>query len=994
MYIKDVVMDGFKCYTDKVIVKNLDSSFTAITGMNGSGKSNIIDAIVFALDLSSSKLMRVSSLKELINIHRKDCSVTLIFNNSDKSCSPSGYEDHDIIEVSRSLDFEAKSKYRINGHNCTKNTIEKLCKSIGITNDFIVMQGHITKILNMKNSELQSMIEEVAGTKSYNLEKVRAKELLEKKEEKLKEARGYLQKNINPFLTELMNEKEIYEKNKSISERRANLTIEFNELQNKLKVNQWCLKVAEIQELISEYVTENRELEDVEEKLNLINNEEAEVDLIEIKTKIDEEKLKIEEINSLNLENILETKLKEKTQITHSGNLKYNKAQLIEKEAILAKETCNGASMHKIEELEKLQRDFRRLEVEKEQLKIDLGNKNIRLLNKIDINSIENITQGFEQINSLVEDSQVSKKECDILEQDIQTIKSRLNYPIKDGVYGTVDENFEIKDPKHKEAIYTILGGRAKFVICKDDIIAAELLKTNDRKISCIPLNKITVFNSRPISGGLCALNAIRYPPEYKKAFEYIFNNFYIFEDKKEASKCCFSKKVVCVTLDGTVYDPKGTLTGGKISFKNEVIRKSEMIDKLRKVEFLRGKILDSSLLQELKHAREMLSRYKFVLGEIGSTREKISLLEKICNSKIDVRKELAEIRKDIVEATKEECMIDEQNRKASALDLKINELQKTIKYNEEILQGAYKRLDEYQSILRENELKNNSKRTSLRMVEGLELRKKNLIKSTVRLSGKITKAYSIINPNDVNNLEYDESLDFSEDTMNILRKFNVNENIFKYKRIYLAKEDLQKYQERIDYLKGELSIKCARSTMDPSNFEMLEKNLAAIKDIEGKIAKLENDKINIIKSITALSDLGTKENDKAFKHINTNLRKFFGYFIKTSEITISSDYEIQVTNDGFKKSLSELSGGQRSIIALCLIFSMLTYKPAPFYIFDEIDAALDLNYTQGIGEIIKNEFKNAQFIIVSLKNNMFENANRIYRVYIQDQKSKVCQIK
>lgn len=64
-----------------------------------------------------------------------------------------------------------------------------------------------------------------------------------------------------------------------------------------------------------------------------------------------------------------------------------------------------------------------------------------------------------------------------------------------------------------------------------------------------------------------------------------------------------------------------------------------------------------------------------------------------------------------------------------------------------------------------------------------------------------------------------------------------------------------------------------------------------------------------------------------------------------------------------WKESLTELSGGQRSLAALSLILSMLLYKPAPLYILDEVDAALDLSHTQNIGQMLKTHFKTSQVI-------------------------------
>jgi structural maintenance of chromosome 2 len=65
---------------------------------------------------------------------------------------------------------------------------------------------------------------------------------------------------------------------------------------------------------------------------------------------------------------------------------------------------------------------------------------------------------------------------------------------------------------------------------------------------------------------------------------------------------------------------------------------------------------------------------------------------------------------------------------------------------------------------------------------------------------------------------------------------------------------------------------------------------------------------------------------------------------------------------------LLELSGGQRSLVALALVLSLCMFKPAPFYILDEVDAALDLSHTQNMGVIIKQRFRGTQFVCVSLK--------------------------
>merc|ERR1719376_1428229 len=105
----------------------------------------------------------------------------------------------------------------------------------------------------------------------------------------------------------------------------------------------------------------------------------------------------------------------------------------------------------------------------------------------------------------------------------------------------------------------------------------------------------------------------------------------------------------------------------------------------------------------------------------------------------------------------------------------------------------------------------------------------------------------------------------------------------------------------------------------------------------------------------------------------------------------IEAGLEVKVAFGGvWKESLSELSGGQRSLVALSLILSLLLFKPAPLYILDEVDAALDLSHTQNIGQMIKSHFKHSQFIVVSLKDGMFNNANVLFRTKFIDGVSTV----
>ena len=79
-----------------------------------------------------------------------------------------------------------------------------------------------------------------------------------------------------------------------------------------------------------------------------------------------------------------------------------------------------------------------------------------------------------------------------------------------------------------------------------------------------------------------------------------------------------------------------------------------------------------------------------------------------------------------------------------------------------------------------------------------------------------------------------------------------------------------------------------------------------------------------------------------------------------------------------------------RSLVALSLILSLLLFKPAPLYILDEVDAALDLSHTQNIGQMLRTHFRHSQFIVVSLKDGMFNNANVLFKTKFVDGVSTV----
>lgn len=84
-------------------------------------------------------------------------------------------------------------------------------------------------------------------------------------------------------------------------------------------------------------------------------------------------------------------------------------------------------------------------------------------------------------------------------------------------------------------------------------------------------------------------------------------------------------------------------------------------------------------------------------------------------------------------------------------------------------------------------------------------------------------------------------------------------------------------------------------------------------------------------------------------------------------------------------KNISNLSGGEKTLSSLALVFALHHYKPTPLYVMDEIDAALDFRNVSIVAHYIKERTKNAQFVVISLRNNMFELADRLVGIYKTD---------
>ncbi|HMA05236.1 MAG TPA: chromosome segregation protein SMC [Methanomicrobiales archaeon] len=171
MHITEIEIDNFKSFGRKTTIPFFEH-FTVISGPNGSGKSNIIDAILFSLALSSSRTLRAEKLTDLINLNTGKNTAEVAIRFSDETVvrrrirrTPHGYYSYNYL----------------NNRLCKQTDITEFLGKVGIKPEGynVVMQGDITRIMEMSDTERRKILDEIAGVAEFDSKKEAALRELE-----------------------------------------------------------------------------------------------------------------------------------------------------------------------------------------------------------------------------------------------------------------------------------------------------------------------------------------------------------------------------------------------------------------------------------------------------------------------------------------------------------------------------------------------------------------------------------------------------------------------------------------------------------------------------------------------------------------------------------------------------------------------------------------------------------------------------------------------
>ncbi|XP_064498026.1 structural maintenance of chromosomes protein 2 [Pseudopipra pipra] len=1163
MYIKSIVLEGFKSYAQRTEVNDFDPLFNAITGFNGSGKSNILDSICFVLGISNLSQVRASNLQDLVyksgqaGITKAVVSIT--FDNLDKSQSPLGFETNDEIVVTRQVVIGGRSKYLINGTNATSNRVQDLFCSVGLNVNnphFLIMQGQITKVLNMKPPEILAMIEEAAGTRLYESKRNVVQKTIEKKEAKLKSIEKVLNEEINPSLQKLREGRAAYLEHQKLVREAEHL-------------NRYCTAY---QFLLAEETKESSSVMLKEIQANVEKLQESKAEIEQRVRKLNEDIVEMEKEKDKKVGGVLralEAALSENQRVNTKARSALDlKKQNLQSEEIKRNELVtrmqkdSKALVSKEQELKKKEKELNALQEESEkdadalaraqkhfnalsagvsnnnngeesslseqmmickneiskavtdtkqaQMKLNYARKELKTreaeVKKIDKGYTKD-QNAFEAVEKMKKTLEKQMKELNYTEEkeaalpakkkalisDISRLRElyeglmakfphlqfEYKHPEKNWnpshVKGLVVTLIIVKDLSKAKALEAVAGGKLYNVIVNTEVTGKKLLEKGELKhrYTVIPLNKISARCVPPETVKLAqslvghdnlhlALAAVAYESELQKAMEYVFGTTLICNNMDNAKKVTFDKRIMTrsVTLDGDVFDPQGTLHGGASSQAVPILSKlQEMKDIEAELKTKESEL--KAVENELASLKNVAEKYRQLKQQWEMKSEEAELLQKKLQQSAyhKQEEELLALKKTIAEC--EETLNKTEESKKKAED-KYRELEKKMKNAEAECIEERKNAEQALAVAKKNvdasskKIKNMQQEVQALLLELEELKQEQAscehqiaaaeeaIKSykeqvdamaaevakteeSVEKSQKeLAKEKEVIALHD--NAIKDKSaemLKYREQNNELHIKIKESEHDIikcqqeaadaaaKMKKMLIehkwiaserpffrqpntaydfesgdpkeALQRLQKLQEQVDKL---------GKNVDTRAMNVLSDTEERYNDLMRKKRVVESDKLKILAVIEELDQKKNETLDIAWKKVNEDFGSIFSTLLpgakamlvatKTNNVLDGMEFKVALGNT-WKENLTELSGGQRSLVALSLILAMLLFRPAPVYILDEVDAALDLSHTQNIGMMLQSHFRRSQFIVVSLKDGMFSNANVLYRTRFLD---------
>ena len=966
MYLKQINAYGFKSFADKIDVK-LDNKITCIVGPNGSGKSNVVDAVRWVLGEQSVKQLRGDgSMSDVIFSGSKSrkplnvATVELVFDNSDHYLNIE-YTD---ISIKRKAYRTGENEYFLNNEKCRLKDIINLLIDSGIGKESynIISQGEVDKIISNSSMDRRTIIEDAAGVVKYKKRKEEALKKLDKTHDNLDRVNDIileLEQQVEPLREQSEKAKEYLENKNNLENLEIALLAYdiYNDSEEEKKLKQ-KLEVIE-QKLVEENITSsNSDVKITEEQTRLTNKErelkEANQKLFTI----------VEEVEKLNAEKLL---LQEKAK-----NKDISESEKKLRENLELEGNINSQIKILEDEIDKLNKNINNKsgELISSEREIDDA-KNRKKLSMLDYSNCD------QQLITLTHKINGLKQEIENGTNMPHSIKKVLTNNNLTGIYNTIGNTLEIEDI-YLKALETAIVSSRNFIITEDEESSKKAIRyLKEEHLGRATFFPLSVIKSRYVDANTLFIlkqedsflgvlsDLVTYDKKYKNIIENQLGIVIVCKDINNA--VLLGKKInhryKIVTLDGDVINVGGSMTGGSsnTNSRSVVTIKQELTTyENNKLSIEEDKERISNDIKNIdKEIESLESKYFEVKREEVNISEELKEKNKTLDGKKDllsnVTRDISQL-KNVVEdkvSEKETEIINSYYEKVSLRD--------TIKNNIDTLNREIDELKvKIENISAEYKIKSSN-------IRSLEKEKNEINISINRLEVKLDNMLNILNEDysmtyeaarDKYSLEVEAS--YARERVNLYKN-----NIKRLGMVNLAAiDEYERVNTRYEFL--------CKQKDDLNNAE--ESLLEIMREMDGVI---EEEFTNTYKKVN-------EEFTKVFKELFSGGTASLKLTDPDNMLTTGID--IVASPPGKKlSSITLLSGGEKTLTAISLLFAILNVREVPFCLFDEVEAALDEANVDQFGKYLDHYKNKTQFLIITHKKKTMEYADTLYGITMQE---------
>ncbi len=856
-------------------------------------------------------------------------------------------------------------------------------KALKIKNEIMNIKENRDKI-NSKISEHVSELEKLEGERDSIVSNIEDNsKRLEKINKKTEELGGEEQIKLT---------NEIDESRKKINEIKTEIENGKNEIEK--------IKKRKIQ--IEEDIKLNKEeFEKLEKKIKLFSDE-----IIKQKEKVDIEKSSFEKLNNLDRERVrLNSKIhqieKDFVSLQNTLEKKEEKKKAFEKKKELLK---------KLESKKELLKNI--LE-EREKISFDL--KNCR----------DELNAYAKELHSLEGKKEVLFR---LLNKGTRAVLQAKKNGKLLGIHGIVSQLGKTNE-KYSLPLKIAAGGRGNSIVV-DDFKSAEnaiefLRKNKLGYATFLPLDRIKGriitkdFDSEDGFIGY-AIDLIKFDKKYEDIFKYVFSDTVIINDMKIARKIG-KKKYRMVTLEGDLIEKSGAMTGGQRGDKSVGFKSESIEDKINKI---KNKIDEKRIsIQTLAEKKDSYQdKISDMQNEVFHIKSSIEDIEDFDDTEIDEIKEKLEKKSDEIEELKNslEKLPDKvEQEEIKKMSERVESLQEVLNNKKAEKQGVKLELNVIERDLeRSKGVLNDLKKEKNNFEEKIKVRSQNLkgiqkelkekLEEEKKFHKELKDLYKERNEiNEINKKFEIKKASFEEKINNMREKINtfkldlaeINAKLEGRNAAMQEYEDLKIEEIKKDVFKIENEIR--ELEMKLNNFGAVNmRALDAYKEVESEYVelkdrfdKLEGEKQEVLNLISEIETRKKESFIESYKNVADNFERIFSTLSPGGEARLILENEESVFDGGLdifakhrgKKfiSLRAMSGGEKTITTLAFIFAIQEYQPSPFYILDEVDAALDKENSEMLGRLLDEYSKKSQFIVVTHNDSILSHADNIYGVHL-----------